>query len=242
MSYGDGRRDGRAGARRARLRVREEIRPADRARSSTSAAGRIRPTRWEAWYADMAAACNSGAYDGLDYPAAFDAIAADLEPRGLGAQAGRSGACATGASRASATGAARFRSSIAPAAATCRCRTTSCRCVLPEDCVPDGRGNPLDQGRTHVARPLPEVRRPARAARRTPWTPSWSRPGISCATPRRATTRRWSMRARSTGCRSTSTSAASSTRSCTCCIRASGRASCATAGWWTVDEPFAATC
>ena len=34
-----------------------------------------------------------------------------------------------------------------------------------------------------------------------------------------------------TGCRSTSTAAASSTRSCTCCIRGSSRACCATSGW-----------
>ena len=52
-------------------------------------------------------------------------------PRGEGPrpQAGASGGCATGASRASATGAARSRSSIARPAATCRCRTTSCRCA-----------------------------------------------------------------------------------------------------------------
>ena len=56
-----------------------------------------------------------------------------------------SGACATGASRASATGVARCRSFIVPSAASCRCPTTSCRCVLPEDLVPDGSGNPLNK-------------------------------------------------------------------------------------------------
>ena len=61
-----------------------------------------------------------------------------------------------------------------------------------------------------------------RAARPTPWTPSWIRPGTSCATPAPTTRRRWSMSASTTGCRSTSTSAASSTRSCTSCMRASG--------------------
>ena len=34
-----------------------------------------------------------------------------------------------------------------------------------------------------------------------------------------------------TGCRSTSTAAASSTRSCTCCTRGSSRGSCATSAW-----------
>ena len=41
-----------------------------------------------------------------------------------------------------------------------------------------------------------------------------------------------------TGCRWTSTAAASSTRSCTCCTRGSSRASCATSAWSTFDEPF----
>ena len=76
-----------------------------------------------------------------------------------------------------------------------------------------------------------------RAARRTPWTPSWIRPGTSCAS--RARTRTpWSTSALTTGCRWTSTSAASSTPSCTCCIRASGPRSCATWSWSTIDEPF----
>ena len=43
---------------------------------------------------------------------------------------------------------------------------------------------------------------------------------------------------RRTGCRSTSTAAASSTRSCTCSTRASSRACCATSGWSNFDEPF----
>ena len=46
----------------------------------------------------------------------------------------------------------------------------------------------------------------------------------------------WSTSARTTGCRSTSTSAASSTRSCTCCIPASTTSSCATRAWCS-DEP-----
>ena len=46
------------------------------------------------------------------------------------------GACATGASRASATGARRSRSSIAEAAARCRCRTTSSRSCCPRTSCP----------------------------------------------------------------------------------------------------------
>ena len=62
-----------------------------------------------------------------------------------------------------------------------------------------------------------------RGARPTPWTPSWTRPGTSTATSRRArTTGPSTPRPSATGSRSTSTSAASSTRSCTSCTRASG--------------------
>ncbi|MGH8135518.1 MAG: leucine--tRNA ligase, partial [Steroidobacteraceae bacterium] len=39
---------------------------------------------WQAWYADKGRCINSGAYDGLDYQAATDAVARDLETRGLG--------------------------------------------------------------------------------------------------------------------------------------------------------------
>jgi len=62
------------------------------------------------------------------------------------------------------------------------------------------------------------VRRAAarRGARPTPWTPSSTRPGTSCATRTPTTTRRrGTPRSWPAGCRSTSTSAASSTRSCT---------------------------
>jgi len=59
-------------------------------------------------------------------------------------------------------------------------------------------------------------------ARPTRWTPSSIRRGTTCAIARMTTTRRWSMPATTTGCRWTSTSAASSTPCCTCCMRASG--------------------
>ena len=72
------------------------------------------------------------------------------------------------------------------------------------------------------------------AARRcgtpTRWTPSSTRPGTSCATRPRTTTRQAfdPELTRGVGCRSTSTSAASSTRSCTCCTRGSSPRRCMT--------------
>ena len=133
-------------------------------------------------------------------------------------------ACATGCSRGSATGAARSRSSTASAAGSFRCPTTSCR-----SCCPTSRSSCRRAARrwrrprtgsTSTARTAAG----RRAARRTRWTPSSTRPGTSSATRIRGTIRSRS-RARSptTGCRSTSTSAASSTRSCTCSMRASSR-------------------
>ena len=97
--------------------------------------------------------------------------------------------------------------------------------ALPEDVTFDKPGNPLDRHPTwkHVACPQCGGRH---GARPTPWTRSsnsswyfarftdpWNDEGAD----RRA---RWSI----AGCRSTSISAASSTRSCTCSIRASSPA------------------
>ena len=84
-------------------------------------------------------------------------------------------------------------------------------------------------------------RRPARSAagRRsatpTRWTPSSTRPGTSCATcsPQYTDGPVRPGRGRRAGCRSTSTSAASSTRSCTCCTRGSSPRCCTTWAWST---------
>ncbi len=63
---------------------------------------------------------------------------------------------------------------------------------------------------------VPALRRSRRAARRTRWTRSSIRPGTSCATATPTTrTPPGIPRSPTAGCRSTSTSAASSTRSCT---------------------------
>ncbi|GMA96562.1 hypothetical protein GCM10025881_33860 [Pseudolysinimonas kribbensis] len=64
---------------------------------------------------------------------------------------------------------------------------------------------------------------------RTRWTRSSTAPGTSCATSTRTTTPApSSRRMRRSGRPSTSTSAGSSTRSCTCCTRASSRRCCST--------------
>ena len=60
--------------------------------------------------------------------------------------------------------------------------------VLPEGLVPDGSGNPLNKTPSFLRSASVRTAAPTRAAKRTPWTPSWIRPGTSCASP--APTRR----------------------------------------------------
>ena len=178
---------------------------------------------WQPWYADKkrGRCVNSGKYDGLDLPAGGRRHRRRPRGEGPGRKADARAACATGASRASATGARRSRSSTAPPAATCRCPTSDLPVVLPEDCVPDGTGNPLAKRADFVERHVPEVRRAGEARDRHD---GHLRRLVlvlhALRLPRRS--RRWSTSASTTGCRWTSTSAASSTRSCTCSTRASG--------------------
>ncbi len=84
------RGDGRAGARRARLRVRQQVRPADQAgdphqspRDEDYDAGHLAGLVRRQGRPDLT--INSGKYDGLDFGGAFDAIVADLEARAHGA-------------------------------------------------------------------------------------------------------------------------------------------------------------
>jgi leucyl-tRNA synthetase len=93
--------------------------------------------------------------------------------------------------------------------------------VLPEDCVPDGSGNPLQEARRFPRLRLPEMRQ-AGAARNRHHGHLRRFVLVLRALRHPATTRPWSTSAPTTGCRSTSTSAASSTPSCTCSTRASG--------------------
>ena len=207
----DRRDHGRARPRRARPRVRAQVRPAHprgrlrrRGRPGRGLHGR-RPARQLA--TPTSTACPTARRSSASWPGWTARARATRRS---------TTACATGCFRASATGAARSRSSTASAAASSRCPRTSSRSCCPTSPTTRPRGaRRWPRPRTGSTWPAPRAA-VRRGARPTPWTPSSTRPGTSCATRTPTTTRRrgtptcWRA-----GCRSTSTSAASSTRSCT---------------------------
>ncbi len=99
---------------------------------------------WQEWYADKehGVCVNSGKYDGLGYQAAVDAIAADLEGKGLGAKQVQWRLRDWGISR------QRYWGTPIPIIHCSACGDVpvpdaDLPVVLPEDLVPDGTGNPL---------------------------------------------------------------------------------------------------
>jgi leucyl-tRNA synthetase len=97
---------------------------------------------WAPWYAEHGRCVNSGAYDGLEFQAAVDAVAADLERLGLGEKQTTWRLRDWGISR------QRYWGCPIP---IIQCETCGAvpvpeadlPVVLPEDLVPDGSGNPL---------------------------------------------------------------------------------------------------
>ncbi len=101
---------------------------------------------WQEWYADKETGrcVNSGKYDGLGIEAAVDAIAADLKAKGLGEKQVIWRLRDWGISR------QRYWGCPIPLIHCDRCGTVpvpdeQLPVVLPEDCVPDGSGNPLNK-------------------------------------------------------------------------------------------------
>ncbi|MFN3750508.1 MAG: leucine--tRNA ligase [Thiobacillus sp.] len=101
---------------------------------------------WQEWYGDKARGrcVNSGKYDGLDYAAAVDAIAADLAARGLGEKKTQFRLRDWGISR------QRYWGCPIPIIHCDACGDVPVPAeqlpvVLPEDVVPDGAGNPLNR-------------------------------------------------------------------------------------------------
>ncbi len=97
---------------------------------------------WQSWYADYGRCVSSGKYDGLDYQAAVDAIAADLKAKGLGDKQVTWRLRDWGISR------QRYWGTPIPIVHCDGCGDVpvpdgQLPVVLPENLVPDGTGNPL---------------------------------------------------------------------------------------------------
>ena len=116
---------------------------------------------WEPWYADYGRCVNSGAYDGLDYGAAVDAIAADLDSKGLGHKQVNWRLRDWGISR------QRYWGCPVPLIHCEACGDVpvpddQLPVVLPENLVPDGSGNPLAKTPSFHECACPKCGAPAR--------------------------------------------------------------------------------
>ena len=223
------RRDLRlSGPRRARPRVRDQVRPADHP------GGDARGRRCEKLQRRGRAVRRGRRDHQLRFPERPHRRGRqDQGHRAAGGDGRRQGHDAVPPARLAGVapallGLRRSRPSIARSAAWCRCRRRTCRSSCPRmssSTVRAIRSTAIRPGSTSPARTCGG----AGAARdRHVRHLHRFRAGTSTGSPRRGSRRRRSIARRTTtGCRSTSISAASSTRSCTCSIRASGPAPCA---------------
>jgi len=118
---------------------------------------------WAEWYADKerGRCVHSGKYDGLNYAAAVDAIASDLKAKGLGDKQVQWRLRDWGISR------QRYWGCPIPIIHCEQCGDVpvpdqDLPVVLPEDCVPDGSGNPLLKRPDFVNCPCPRCGRDAK--------------------------------------------------------------------------------
>jgi leucyl-tRNA synthetase len=120
---------------------------------------------WKAWYEskskDEILVCNSGKYDGLNYEEAVDAIAADLKAKGLGDKQVLWRLRDWGISR------QRYWGTPIPLIHCGSCGDVpvpdaDLPVLLPEDCVPDGTGNPLAKRAEFINCQCPQCGKPAR--------------------------------------------------------------------------------
>ena len=121
------------------------------------------PDHWQDWYADKqrGVCVNSGQFDGLAYEAAVDAIAAELGARALGEKKVQFRLRDWGISR------QRYWGCPIPIIHCGDCGAVpvpdeQLPVVLPEDCVPDGSGNPLARREDFLNVDCPRCGKPAR--------------------------------------------------------------------------------
>ena len=116
---------------------------------------------WQEWYAEHGVCVHSGRYDGMDFEHSVDAIAADLKAKDLGDKQVTWRLRDWGISR------QRYWGTPIPIIHCEQCGDVpvpddQLPVVLPEDCVPDGSGNPLNKRRDFLDCQCPRCNRPAR--------------------------------------------------------------------------------
>ncbi len=126
-----------------------------------TSAGDQTPAPWQDAYADYGTCINSGPYDGLDFAQAVDAIAADLNAKGLGEKKVTWRLRDWGVSR------QRYWGTPIPIIHCPECGATpvpdeQLPVILPDHLVPDGSGNPLSKHPEFLNVPCPNCGQPAR--------------------------------------------------------------------------------
>jgi leucyl-tRNA synthetase len=158
------RRDGRARARRTRLRLCAEVPAADQAGGACRRpALRLPPVaRLVCRQVPAASPSTAATTAACRTSAPWTPSPRRCRPRAW-ARRRPPGGCATGASAASATGARRSPSSIAtPAPGSVPVPEKDLPVLLPEDLVPDGSGNPLNKCAAFLNVACPQCGQPAR--------------------------------------------------------------------------------